>query len=72
MEKYYVNKNAQNDGYHEVHNLDKEKDCHNPADSDNRRDLGEHLNCTSALIKARTYYKKVDGCKDCAPKCHTR
>ena len=33
---------------------------------------GEHRSCASALIEAGIYYKKVDGCTDCAPKCHTR
>ena len=33
-------------------------------------DLGLHPNCSSALINARQYYFRVDGCKFCNPDCH--
>lgn len=69
MKKYYVNKNAQSTGEHEVHLYN---DCPTPADSANRQDLGYHADCKSALRKAKDYYDNVDGCNNCIPACHSK
>lgn len=66
MRRYWVNNrtdsNPNND--HEVH---KEM-CHRmPAD---KKDLGYHSTCQSALRKAKETYSNVDGCAVCIPGCH--
>lgn len=68
MASYYVNRNAQNDGYHEVH----VEGCHRMPDKDNREYLGEFNNCHEALQKAKTIHLNVDGCYYCCNPCHTR
>ena len=68
MPSYYVNRNAQDDGYHEVH----ENDCTQGADPKNQDDLGWHSDCSGAVSKARKSYTYVDGCAYCCEACHTR
>ncbi len=70
MPQYYVNKNAQSDGYHEVHIDDNS--CPYPPALENREDLGWHLDCTSAVLEAKRRYTFADGCAYCVPTCHTR
>lgn len=67
MARYYVNKNAQANGDHEVHTTG----CPTPADPINRLDLGEHLTCHSAVRAAKKIYPQSDGCANCCPNCHT-
>ena len=67
MAKYYVNKNAQSNGDHEVH-----KDgCDHMPYSENRIYLGEFYTCQSAVQEARKYYNRVNGCYYCCRPCHT-
>lgn len=68
MPYYYVNKNAQSDGYHEVH----ETDCTQGADPENQHGLGWHSDCRGAVAKAGESYPRVDGCAYCCEDCHTR
>ncbi len=71
MPQYCVNKNAQPNGDHEVHDVSVFRTCL-PIPS-NRMDLGWHADCAAALRQAKTYYgASVDGCAECAPQCHTR
>ena len=71
MQNYCVNKNAQEDGYHEVHDLASTKGC--LPEPQNRDDLGWCSNCHDALAKAkRKGYALVDGCAYCCSECHTR
>lgn len=70
MPNYYVNENAQSDGYHEVH-IDDES-CSAPPRLENRRALGWHVDCQSAVKEAKTIYSNSDGCAHCVPGCHTR
>lgn len=70
MAFYYVNRNPQADGFHEVH-IDNGL-CPYPPDLENRIPLGHHHSCTSALTAARAYYWQVDGCYWCNAYCHTR
>lgn len=69
MARYVVNRNAQSNGDHEVHNVDK--DCSFLPDRHNRIDLGNHQNCSTAVAAARRYYAQVNGCFYCASACHT-
>ncbi len=68
MVRYYVNKNAQSDGYHEVHT----QSCIHGPDLDNRLYLGDFSNCAPAVKEAKKHYSKSDGCYYCSPNCHTR
>lgn len=68
MTKYYVNKNAQDNGDHEVH----ESGCGWLPSRENRRYLGEFTTCAPAVRKAKKYYPKADGCFYCSKACHRR
>jgi len=68
MDLYYVNKQPQSDGYHEVHKIG----CSHPADEKNRLYLGSFTNCRDAVKEAKETYDKSDGCKYCSEDCHTR
>lgn len=67
MARYCVNKNAQNNGDHEVH----KEGCNWWPDPQNVQDLGNHTGCRSAVTKAKQYYKQSNGCKHCSSECHT-
>lgn len=66
MKHYYVNKNAQSDGYHEVHN----DECTRLPDVLNREYLGYFNNCKDGVAKAKTIYSNSDGCAYCSQECH--
>ena len=68
MPIYYVNKNAQPTGEHEVHKVD----CSRLPDLDNRVYLGSHTDCHGAIEEAKKHYSNVDGCYYCSKDCHTR
>lgn len=64
---YYVNKNAQSNGDHEVH-----KDgCDWLPELKNRIYLGYFASCDEAVIKASEHYSQVNGCYFCSEECHT-
>lgn len=65
--KYYVNKNAQTNGDHEVHN----ENCRYLHSIENRKYLGEFSNCSDAVKEAKKTYPKSNGCKTCSISCHT-
>jgi hypothetical protein len=67
--QYCVNKVAQSNGDHEVHDRSANKWCL-PKPS-NQQDLGTHNTCSSAVEAAKSYFKQVDGCRWCAPSCHS-
>lgn len=67
MSKYYVNKNTQDNGDHEVH----KEGCSWMPTVDNRIYLGEHYNCQTAVTKAKEHYSQANGCYYCSNKCHT-
>ena len=67
MARYYVNKNAQNNGDHEVHKAD----CSFLPGKENRIYLGDFSNCAPAVKKAKEYYSQVNGCFYCSKNCHT-
>lgn len=66
--RYYVNKNAQPTGEHEIH----KSTCVWLPDAENRTYLGEFDNSYDAKEAAKKYYNNVDGCKNCCPEIHTR
>lgn len=69
MAQYCVNTNQQDNGDHEVHNLDA--NCSHLPDPANRLGLGNHSACQSAVVAAREYYAQVNGCYYCSNACHT-
>ncbi len=68
VKRYYVNKNSNNTGEHEVHI----EECKYLPDENNRVDLGYQYNSKDALIKAKTFYSDVDGCFWCCREIHTK
>lgn len=65
---YYVNRKAQANGDHEVHDAT----CKwLPAD-ENRQYLGYFASCTGAVTEARRYFVQVNGCIHCSTTCHTQ
>ena len=65
--RYYVNKNAQWNGDHEVHN----SGCSWLPDVSNRIYLGDFSTSRAAVREARKYYNQVNGCFYCCPESHT-
>ena len=68
MAKYYVNKNAQANGDHEVHTTG----CSFIPIVENRIYLGEFTNCRGAVLEAKKHYTQVNGCYYCSNACHTQ
>lgn len=64
---YYVNKNAQTNGDHEVHI----KSCRYFPDAKNIISLGDFSNCRDAVREAKKYYIQVNGCFYCVRECNT-
>lgn len=67
MPTYYVNKNAQPNGDHEVHKYD----CTYIPTVENRIYLGIFQKCSEAVNEAKKTYSQSNGCYYCAPDCHT-
>lgn len=65
--RFYVNKNAQLNGDHEVHRIT----CNWLPDVENRIYLGDFETSQEAVRKAREYYTHVNGCYYCCPESHT-
>lgn len=68
MPLYYVNRNQQPNGDHEVH----QQNCTFMPDLTNRQYLGEFAACPQAVAAARKLYIQVNGCYYCANPCHTQ
>jgi hypothetical protein len=68
MALFYVNKNPQIGGEHEIHT----SSCAWLPKPENRIILGEFIYCSDAIKEARKYYDDVDGCKFCCPACHKK
>lgn len=67
MPIYYVNKNAQANGDHEVHQLS----CEWMPKEENRLYLGSFENCFGAVREAKKYYPQSNGCYYCSRECNT-
>ena len=61
MVTYYVNKNAQANGDHEVHR----EDCRFLPAEENKLYLGEFESCHGAVKAAKEVYDTADGCYYC-------
>jgi len=68
MAKYYVNKNAQDNGDHEVH----EQGCSRMPSEQNLQYLGDFTNCQDAVRAAKKTYPQSNGCYYCSNECHTQ
>ena len=68
MNKYYVNKTAQPNGDHEVH----EDSCYWLSLANSKEYLGTHSNCDSAVKEAKKKYPTANGCMSCSKECHTK
>lgn len=66
MAAYYMNKNAQTNGDHEVHR----EGCSWMPAPENRRYLGDFASCYGAVLEAKEYDSRADGCKHCSLECH--
>ncbi len=64
---YYVNKNAQLNGDHEVH----VSSCTRLPEEKNRLYLGSFETCAPAVREAKKTYPQSNGCYYCCYACHT-
>lgn len=71
MPIFIINKNAQSNGDHEVHN--STTGCSHMPNPENRIDLGVHASCHSAVLTAKSKWPgdRVNGCFYCSNACHT-
>ncbi len=67
MNIYYVNRNAQSNGDHEVHVLG----CSFFPAWQNAVTLGPCPNCQEAIRKARQHFSQCNGCAYCVSECNT-
>jgi len=67
MDNYYVNKNQQTNGDHEVHT----GSCKYLPAPENRLYLGLFATCAEAVREAKKTYAKSNGCYYCSLPCHT-
>ncbi len=66
--RFYVNRNAQTNGDHEVHCAT----CSWLPDADNRIYLGDFATSQQAVVESkRKYYRQSNGCYHCCPESHT-
>ena len=73
MPNYIVNKNAQSNGDHEVHETPRSS-CTSPwyPEPQNQVELGWHVSCSGAVTKAKFLgYTMANGCYYCSRSCHT-
>ena len=64
---YFVEELPQASGTNVVH----KQGCASLAQAQKVRDLGEHLSCHAAVLMARRWYPKANGCPQCSGACHT-
>lgn len=71
MPKFVLNKNAQQNGDHEVHNATA--GCSYMPAPANQIDLGIHTTCHDAVAYAKRLYpnNRINGCYYCCKACHT-
>jgi len=67
LSKYYLNKNAQSNGDHEVHKFG----CKYMPNENNRISLGSFSHSYEAIKRAREYFLAVNGGYNCLPDCAT-
>lgn len=71
MPNFIVNRNAQSNGDHEVH--DATTGCSHMPQPENQVDLGAHTSCHGAVTKAKSSWpeNRINGCYYCCNSCHT-
>lgn len=71
MDNYIINKNAQYNGDHEVHNATR--GCNYLPSIENQISLGNFVNCQQAVAQAKLNWpnNRINGCYWCANACHT-
>ena len=71
MPNYILNKNAQNNGDHEVH--EKTAGCSYMPNIENQMELGFHATCHGAVAEGKKRHPdaRVNGCYYCCNPCHT-
>ena len=67
MTNYYVNRNAQSNGDHEVH----QQGCYWLSLVAYPQYLGLFLSCHGAVQEAKKFYPTANGCIHCSRPCHT-
>jgi hypothetical protein len=67
---YCVNKCAEDNGDHEVHDLTPNK-CVRLPHPFNRLILGNHSSAASAITEAKKSYRQIVGCVFCCPEHHS-
>lgn len=65
--RFYVNKNTQSNGDHEVHLAT----CSWLPEPESRQYLGDFATSQQAVCEAKKYYDQVNGCYYCCPESHT-
>lgn len=69
MSYYYVNKNSQSTGEHEVHI----SGCPYMPFVSNQEYLGNFTDCKAAVEEAKkNHYSNSDGCAHCCAPCHKK
>lgn len=68
MHNYYVNRNVQPTGEHEVH----KEGCYRMPELENQLYLGCFFNANDAVIEAKKYFYDVDGCYYCCEEAHNK
>jgi len=71
MSYFVINKNAQANGDHEVHNITT--GCLYMPNRENQIDLGFHDSCHGAVAEAKRNWPahRINGCYYCCNPCHT-
>lgn len=71
MARFIINKNAQRNGDHEVHNAST--GCSYMPAAGNQIDLGDHASCHGAVAAAKKTWpnNQINGCYYCCSACHT-
>lgn len=71
MPRFIINRNAQSNGDHEVHNAST--GCSYMPVPENQIDLGTHATCHGAVAHARQQWPnhRSNGCYYCCNPCHT-
>lgn len=71
MSIFVINKNAQTNGDHEVHNATT--GCSFMPNSESQINLGAHASCHGAVAEAKNRWPghRINGCYYCCRSCHT-
>ncbi|HJV86402.1 MAG TPA: hypothetical protein VJ698_13085 [Noviherbaspirillum sp.] len=65
MASYYVNRQPESNGDHEVHR----EDCSRLPSAEHREFLGDFVSCYGAMAEALRSYPTANGCAECSAQC---